>query len=153
MKEIKRVKTIEEITGYEACDGKWFANKDECLKYEETARAVIFKEFKQLMIGEPFPECNIWENFGYGGEEFEYAIIEIKNENDLHIANMFSEVYNYGFTFKNDMIGKRLLIALGYDGSYGDCCLCPRTEDELIEIFQRDIKKFFRPEEKKDDNT
>ena len=143
MKEIKWTRTIEEVVAYEANDGTRFNSKEECEKYEETAKSVIFNEFKQLMVGEPFSESSIWENFGYGSEEFQLAVIEIKNVDDLHIANMFAEVYKYGFTFTNDHIGKRLLINLGYECAYGDCGMCPRTEDDLIEMFTKDIRKFF----------
>ena len=143
MKEIKRTRTIEETIGYEATDGKRFITKEECELYEKTAKVVIYNEFRQLMINEPFSETDIWENYGYGNEEFQLAVIEIKNADDLHTANMFSQVYGYGFTFTNDHIGKRMLVSLGYDGSYGDCCMCLRTENDLLEMFAKDIHKFF----------
>lgn len=40
MKAITNVKTVEEIVGYEACDGTRFTTKEECQKYEDTAKAV-----------------------------------------------------------------------------------------------------------------
>ena len=130
MKEIKRTRTVEEVVGYEASDGTRFNNQEECKKYEETAKGVIFNEFKRLIIGEPFGECTIWSDYGYGSDEFQLAVIEIKNADDLHTANMFAEAYKFGYVFTNDFIGKRILINLGYYGSYGDCGLYPRTEEE-----------------------
>ena len=145
MKELKRTKTVEEIFGYEAEDGTFFNDKAECEKYEATAKAVIYKEFKKLMVGEPFPECHIWESFGYGSEEYMLVIIEIKDANDVHTANMFSESVSGCFTFTNEHIGKRFLVNLGY--SYdSECALCPRTEDSLINQFTKEIQLFFRPE-------
>ena len=148
MKEIKHTRMVEEIIGYQAEDGKNFRSKEECETYEETAKAVIFNEFKQLMInGEPFSENNIWENFGYGNEDFALAVIEIKDEHDLHIANMYSEAYKYGYTFPKEMIGKRVLVSLGYFGAYGDCAFFPRTEEELIESFSKTIEKVFHTDD------
>ena len=152
MTESKITRTIEEVTGYYADDGTFFRDKAECEKYEQTAKMVIFKEFKALMIGEPFPECSIWERFGYGGEEFMLAVIEIKNEADVHTANMYAESTHNKTVFTSDMIGKRYLVNLGY-GCDGDCAMLPRTEDELIDMFKKDINKFFVKESGKDDNT
>ena len=94
MKTLKYTKTEEIITGYEADDGHVFATEEECKKYEETARGVILHDLKQLMIGEPFAECGIWERFGYGSEEFMLAVIEIKNADDLHTVKMFIKAYD-----------------------------------------------------------
>lgn len=151
MKEIKRTRTIEEVTGYEAEDGTWFKTKEECEKYEETAKAVIRRNFKRLMIGEEFPECHIWERFGYGSEEFNLAIIEIKNEDDLRAVNMLAELEKCG-SVSPDYIGKRVLVSIGYNGEF-DCNLCPRTEEELIDQFKNDIAKFFHPKAKESDNN
>ena len=153
MKESKRTKTVEEIIGYEAEDGTMFKEKEECVKYEATAKAVIYDRFKQLIVDEPFLECHIWERFGYGGEEFQLAVIEIKNEDDLNALNMFHKAYKFyeNKPISSDFIGHRVLINLGYvyDGGMGDCSMQPRTEEQLIEDFKTDIKKFFYPNEQK----
>ena len=151
MKEIKRTKTIEEVTGYEAEDGKVFQTEEECKKYEATAKGVIFDRFKQLMIGEPFSECALWEHFGYGGEEFMLAIIDIKNEDDLNAVNMFRKAYGFGDdNVGTEFIGQKVLVNLGYCGSYGDCWLYPRTMLKLMEQFTDDLDKFFNPKEKEE---
>ena len=147
MKEIKRERTIEEVCGYEANDGRIFSSKEECEKYEKTARAVIFNAFKQLVVDKIFPECNIWEGYGYGGEEFNMAIIDIKNEEDLRAANMYFEEFKFCDQLNRDYIGKRILVNLGYN-SEGDCSICPRTEEELIKNFKKDMAKFFHPKAK-----
>lgn len=152
MKELKRTRTIEEIRGYEANDGTFFSSKEECEKYEKTARAVIFNAFKQLVVDRIFPECFIWENYGYGSEEFSMAIIEIKNEDDLRAANMYFEEFKFCDQLTRDYIGKRILVNLGY-GNEGDCRICPRTEEELIEQFKNDITKFFHPKAKESDSN
>lgn len=151
MKEIKRTRTIEEVTGYEAEDGTVFKTKEECEKYESTAKVVVYKAFKELMVdGKPFAECNIWEDFGYGSEEFDLAVIEIKDETDLEIANRYYEL-NGGFNISKDFIGKKVLVDIGfcYD-KVKEYNPNPRTKEMLIEQFTKDIAKFFEPEAKED---
>ena len=154
MKEIKTTKMIEEVTGYEAFDGKWFKEKEECEKYERSAYGVITKEFEQLFIDKRFAECQIWENFGYGSEEYELAVIEIKDENDLNIANKYYELVTKGTAAKligKEYIGKRVLVSLGYKfDRFVEPC--PWTVEELKEQFEKDIMKFFNPQPKESTN-
>ena len=150
MKELKITKTIEEVNGYEAFDGKIFKEKEECEKYEKSAYGVITKEFEQLFVGERFCECQIWEEYGYGSEEFEMAVIDIKDEKDLFIANKYFELTNNNLIDKK-YIGKRVLVNLGYD--YDRCvCPCPRTVEVLKEQFEKTIMCFFDPQPKESPN-
>lgn len=48
MKEIKKEKTVFDYE-YEAYDGSIFKNREECIKYEETAQCVIRKKFNDLV--------------------------------------------------------------------------------------------------------
>lgn len=153
MKEIKTKRYVEEVCCYEANDGKRFKSKEECYAYEETAKAVIYEDFRRLMVGEPFCEAVIWEDYGYGSEDFMLAIIEIKNAEDLHSANMFAEAYKFCGRFSSEDIGKRMLINLGYYGSYGDVGFCQRTESELIEVFTKNLQKYFDPEKKEGESS
>lgn len=149
MEVIKRTRTIEEVTGYEAEDGTIFKTKEECEKYEDTAKVAVYKAFKELMVnGEEFAECEIWENFGYGSEEFDLAVIDIKSETDLEIANRYYEL-NGGYSISKDFMGKKVLVNIGfcYDNRK-DCPPNPRTKEMLIEEFTKDITKFFEPEVK-----
>ena len=144
MKEIKRERKIEEVTGYEAFDGKWFKEKEECEKYERSAYGVIAKEFESLFVGERFAECNIWEEYGYGSEEFEMAVIYIKDANDLHIANKYYELTYNGNNklIGTEYIGKKVLVNLGcsYD-RYAPPC--PRTMEDLMKAFESNLMNFF----------
>lgn len=149
MKEMKRTRTIEEVTGYEAEDGTVFLTKEECEKYESTAKVAVYKAFKELMVnGKEFAECEIWENYGYGSEEFDLAVIEIKNETDLEIANRYYELSG-GHSISKDYIGKKVLVNIGfcYDDRK-DCPPNPRTKEMLVEDFTKDVAKFFEPEVK-----
>lgn len=146
MKEIKRERKIEEVTGYEAFDGKWFKEKEECEKYERSAYGVIAKEFESLFVRERFAECSIWEEYGYGSEEFEMAIIYIKDANDLHTANKYYELVSNGGCklIGTEYIGKKILVNLGY--SYDRYVPpCPRTMEDLMRAFESNLDSFFNP--------
>ena len=145
MKELKRERTIEEVYGYEAEDGKIFKTKEECINYEQSAKAVIEREFNQLIVGEKFYETYIWENFGYGSDEYEMAVIEIKDINDLMIANRYYEI-NDGKLIDKKYIGQKILVNIGYDyDSVKQTNPQPRTQEELLEQFKNTIDEFFNP--------
>ena len=149
-KNIKKVQKIEEVITYEAYDGTVFKTEEQCKKYEETARAVIEKAFYSLMIHErPFPECGIFEDFGYGSEEFEMAVIDIKDVNDLEIANRYF-AFHQGTNPRligAEYIGKRVLVNMGYVyDDFKDVNPRPITEKELVEMFTKDVHRYFTTE-------
>lgn len=151
MEIIKRTRTIEEIDGYKAFDGKWFKDEEECKKYEESAYGVLAKELNALAVNKKkprFSECDIFERFGYGSEEFEYTIIDIKTEEDLRVVNQYYELVSNGKAnyIGKEYVGKRVMIGLGFEyDRYVHPC--PRTMEDLMSDFEKDIKKFFKPEE------
>lgn len=155
MKEIKTTRTIEEVAGYEAFDGRWFKSQEECLKYEDSAEAVIKKEMSAMSTwhcrGEfEFSECCIWENFGYGSEEYGMAVFEIKNADDLRTLNQYYAMqWDKTPLIGSEYIGKKILVNIGseYDRQV---IPCPRTREELIEQFINDIDKYFNPEVKEE---
>lgn len=152
MTELKTKKTIEEVYGYQATDGTIFPSREECEKYEKTAANVINTRFKSLMVGgEPFPEYQIWESFGGGSDEYEYAVIEMKNADDLKIANMYGELHGKG-ALSEEYIGKRILVTLGDRYCNYDSDWYPRTEEDIIEQFKKDVAKFFRPKKESEKN-
>ena len=160
MKTLTRTKTIEEVYGYEAEDGTVFKTEQECINYEESARAVIEREFRKLMVGgKPFSETYIWEGYGYGSEEYEMAIIDIKDLNDLEIANRYYEIHkgkyeanrNVDHSIDKKYIGQKVLVNLGYEyDSVKDTPPCPRTKEELIEGFKETMEEYFNPKPKEE---
>lgn len=158
MEVIKKEKTIEEIIGYRASDGKFFSSQEECEKYEQSAQLAIYNGFVGLSVdGKPFAECVIWEEYGYGSDEFELLVIEIKNENDLKVANMFAEMQephedsSYVNRFSPEHIGKRLLVSIG--DQYQPCLRIWGTEDEIVAGFAENLSWFFHPEKKEGENN
>ena len=151
MKEIKQTRTIEEITGYEAEDGKWFKTKEECEKYEQSAKCAIKTAFNKLIL-ETWKECELWEEYGYGGEEYEYWVIEIKDENELKVANQFAKDTKSPYDFSPSDIGKRFLISAGY------CCEeqainLKRTYEDIMEHFTKLMNKVFKRGDKQNEHT
>lgn len=150
MREIKRTRTIEEITGYEANDGTYFTTEEECLKYERSAEAAIREMFNNICVkhngNASFAESEIFENYGYGNEEYEYVIADIKTETELKIANMYCDIWagSFGKKLKNDSIGKRVLIRIG--NTFSQDFIPVGTEEEIVEDFKKTMAKFFRPE-------
>lgn len=154
MKAIKVTKTIEEITGYQAEDGTIFTTEAECKKYEESAYAAVKAMFDKICVeqswgGKEFAECNIFESFGYGGEEFCFVVADIKTEEDLKVANMYGKMRDphWKSTIGTEYIGKRVLIALGND-CWDKVFYVRGTEDSMIEEFKRTMEEFFRPDQK-----
>ena len=157
MKEIKEAKVIEEIIGYEAIDGTQFRDKEECRKYEETARVVIRNNFKQLVIKEMegYSMRGYADPFPLSGtdEDWYYALVEIKDENDLRVAQMYHEQEgspNGKYGFDRSMIGKRVIVSVG-EGVYPvpesgrrcvyDNCYVFGTIDNVIKAYEDTIRK------------
>ncbi len=147
MKELKCTKTIEEITGYEADDGTRFKTKEECERYEQSAYCAVWNSFRSLFVGAEFEECRFFDNFGYGSEEFMYAIVEIKNANDVITANMFSKLTasSAHVTWSNEDIGKKFLCGLGYCWEKKKGICSKRSADDLRTELNKVIDKFFNP--------
>lgn len=88
-KEIMKKEITKE---YKANDGKIFNNEEECRKYENTAYAVINAEFRTTIL-KIITEYDLL-GYGIGSEDYEIAIINIKNHNDLDKVNRMIEITN-----------------------------------------------------------
>lgn len=144
MKKIEVEKVIKEDVGYESNDGHVFETESACRDYENSANYVIEMEFKKLLVGnETFAESDIFTNQGYGSEEYKMGVLDIKNADDLKIANQYMHS-RLNKIMSPDVIGKKVLVNIGYpfDQIQG-IDPNPRTEEELIEQFKNDIHCFF----------
>lgn len=162
MKAIKNVKTVEEIVGYEACDGTRFTTKEECEKYENTARAVIRGRFKKLVVKE-MEGIDISHKGGYFpvsgiDEDWFYALVEINNEDDLKAAQMYNEIEGYKgeHGFNETMIGKRVVVSIG-SGIYPrpeegsqcsyDNCFVYGTIEEQVKKYENALRQLEKVDE------
>ena len=145
-KIVEKVVVTKENVLWKAYDGTTFASEEECKKYEATAESVIKKAFMKLVVGDIVPECYIWENYGYGSEEFMMAIIDIKDTNDLMIANKYLEFRKADELIDSKYIGKRIMVNLGYFYEDNIYKVNPRTMEEVVEQFTKDMAKVFKKE-------
>lgn len=146
MREITQERTIKEVLGYESNDGKRFSTKEECEKYEKSAEGVINADFEAVVCDKPFAECNIYEDFGYGSEEFMMAVVDIKNADILEIVNKYMALRKNGLV-NPDFIGKKVIINLGNCYEKEPYIQpCPMTMDMLVHKFIKDITPYFGEE-------
>ena len=162
MKELKRTREVTEVYGYESGDGKFFKTEEECKKYEETARYAIDKAFFDLCVrqdedksfnGIMFSECGIFENFGYGSEEWMLVVVEMKSAEDLKIVDMYRKEHLHGsllddpkYMLTKDHIGKRVLVGIGQHYEGYDAFYVYGTVDEMVEKFRNDILMYLDPQ-------
>lgn len=149
MKEIKEIRTIEEVVGYEAYDGTKFVDKTECEKYEKmTAEEAIENKFRNLTVA-MFEEYDMTNNgcdeyVGSGvNEGFGIALVKIKDENDFNICKAFKNLHypTAKNTFTEDMIGKEILVLVTSDyfgenkesgkWTYDNCWVFGTVEDQI----------------------
>lgn len=127
MRENKITRTVEEVNGYYADDGTWFREKDECKKYEESAKMVVFKMIKDKMIA----KTNIYNLLGEGSEDDAVEIFKVDSLETVELLNRYTTLSTYDKTapFASDMIGKDIIIQWNYER---DWCYCHDTIDDLL---------------------
>ena len=159
MREIKTTETIEKVVGYEAIDGKRFDSKDECEKYDKTAAAVIKADFKKLIV-KVMELCQITSYadvpFSDIGEDCYVALVRIKDHNDLKTCNMYSELTRQKCYFTDDMVGKDIIVYIGWGDGKGNCDYANGypvgTIDDCLEAYKNGLMKLFKPDEKEKEN-
>lgn len=82
-KEIKQEVVVR--TEYIAVDGTKFTSKEECEKYEKSARCVILSRLTRLN-----PEGNsVYDLYDEGSEEDDIEIFDIKTDEDLELLRRY----------------------------------------------------------------
>lgn len=98
MKEIKKERTITETYyEYEAIDGEIFKTKEECEKYDKSARAVLQSKYKKLVL----KETNEYNLFDIGSEDNTVEIIKVGSQKDLDLVKQMYYMYNSHLDPKN----------------------------------------------------
>lgn len=80
MKEIKTTTQITEIK-YEAIDGTVFNSKEECLRYDDSANAVINSRYKPLVV----KTVTEYDLCAYGCSDNTVDIVKLRKEEDITI--------------------------------------------------------------------
>ena len=159
MKQITREITKVVVEGWQANDGTMFASEEECKKYEQSAMFAIENRFKALTVKQGdddksgfFPECEIFENYGYGSEDFMMAILDIKSKDDLIIVDMWRKMHlsktdleKEEYNLDESYVGKKVLVSLGYCFDNFDQFCVVGTLEDLVRSFESDVNKVFYP--------
>ena len=154
----KEIIKKEIVKTYESIDGKIFNSEEECKKYDETAYAVINAEFKSTIV-KITTEYDLIGN-KTGSEDYDIAIINIKNHGDLDKVNRMiqitNEKYHNRFTLLPDTrIGETIAHSLGYgyEKEYQYLGYCYGTKEEILKEIEDGLNQTFSTEkEKKDEN-
>lgn len=139
MKELTQEVKETKVIGYEANDGTYFKDKEECVKYERTAEGVIRAAFNNLII-KRVSEYDLFEGYGCGSEYWGIVLIHIRNAEELKTANMFSQFCEQRNVFDESHIGKEIVVGIG-EGNSDRVCYKYGTIDELVSKFERDLKE------------
>lgn len=89
MKEIKKERTVFDYE-YEAYDGSIFKTKEECVKYEETAKCVIRKKFNDL-VEHSSDECSL---FNCGSDDYTIDFVKPNTQDAANAIMQMLELYN-----------------------------------------------------------
>ena len=150
MKEIvKEIKSSKRV--YVATDGTEFCDKEECKKYEESARCAIYAKYNQRVL----KESNEFKISGFGCDDNNVDIIRIETaaDVDMILQLLFFETPCYKEDSHKEYIGKVtrslnkaleendcIFIYRGYD--YDSFCFSG-TRNEHIDV----LKKIGEPTE------
>lgn len=137
MKELKRTVTTETVWGYEANDGTVFSSKEECEKYEQSARCVIRQHVKDILFREW--QCDsLFHGFNYDDH---IKVWFIKDENTLCVVNQYlHNVDPYARLITPDYIGLRVAVVVNVDEDYATVL---GTYNEILLDFTNQLNKLF----------
>ena len=94
MKEVEfKKETIEYIKKYVAYDEEVFDSKEECQKYENSAKCILKHRFKQHVINDTFNE---WDLLSTGDSDHLIDIVEIPDDDAIKdIVQYYSFCHSY----------------------------------------------------------
>ena len=143
MKELKRTVTTESVYGYEANDGTFFSSKEECQKYEQSARFVIRNMAKSMIVRDS--DCDSL----FGGFNYEDTIYvwDIKDAEHLRIVNQFLRDCDYDYDSVHRTakltpahIGRRVAVVVNTECDY---VYALGSYDEILSNFVGKLNKLF----------
>jgi len=138
MEAIKVTKTIEEITGYEAFDGTWFREEEECRKYEQSARGVASKAALSKQIGSVYAD-DAFPAFSICCED-RIVTYDIKTAEDLQIVNTWLNLLPDKRIIDSKYIGHKVLVDIWIDE---DGATIMGTRQEMEEKCKKMLDKLF----------
>lgn len=95
MKVIYEEKTIKEVTAYEAIDGTRFLSREECEKYEASAKGVVSARLKSRFGKNLIEEKGVyWDEtiFASASCESEFFSLDIESQEDIDTLLMYFDL-------------------------------------------------------------
>lgn len=80
MKEIQK-EISQHVTVYEAIDGTEFTSKEQCKKYEESAKCVLMAKYNKLIL----KSDTMWNFFNVGSDEETVDIVKLNGLPDIDV--------------------------------------------------------------------
>ena len=121
MKEIKEEIIKKEYKStWEAIDGITFTTKEECVKYEESAKCVLLSRYKGMIV----KQTNEDAFYKTGSDELD--IVKLKNDSSINIIMQLYHYYNTGEYAKT------------YAESIEKSCVRALEEDDFLIIYRGD---------------
>lgn len=137
MKELKKTITTETIVGYEAEDGTVFSSREECQKYEQSAKNVIRKLAADLRI-RAWDLDSLYPQYGYDDELFVWYIRDAEH---LRIINQYlRDICDYFDYIPAEYIGNRVAVVV--DENCGHAFFIG-TYSEILTRFTSQLNKLF----------
>ena len=137
MKEVY-VEEVKKVFKYEAIDGTLFNSKEECIKYENSAKVAVKALYKKLII-KSIAETEL---FSVGSDDNTLELVKVKTQEDIKILLQMYYIYSSSNEASLDRITKLatkametndiLIIGRGYDD---DCFWIIDTKQDLINTF------------------
>lgn len=137
MKEVY-VEEVKKVFKYEAIDGTLFNSKEECIKYENSAKIAVKALYKKLII-KYIAETEL---FSIGSEDNTLELVKVKTQEDIKILLQMCYIYNITHESSLDRITKLatkametndiIIIGRGYED---DCFWIIDTKQDIINTF------------------
>lgn len=137
MKEVY-VEEVKKVFKYEAIDGTLFNSKEECIKYENSAKTAVKALYKKLII-KSIAETEL---FSVGSDDNTLELVKVKTQEDIKILLQMCYIYNITHESSLDRITKLatkametndiIIIGRGYDD---DCFWIIDTKQDIINTF------------------
>lgn len=124
---MKTVEITKEVKSYkyEAVDGVQFDDREECIKYENSAKCVLLTKYNELIVKHEISEYSICD---FGSEDYAMDIIKLRNEKDIDIVMQLYALYNPHDSYrKYDKVNKEKCIKALKENDFifigrNDCC-------------------------------
>ena len=143
MKEVQK-EIKKHITIYEAIDGTEFKSKEECEKYEESAKCVLIAKYNKLVVR----SCTESDIFGdIGSEDETINIVKLSSTSDIDTILQLIALHCPSAAKNPEWLQKRenrltdaydsnslVIIGRGYEG---DCFYLSTTFNEIIKTITK----------------